>query len=645
MTGITGRQSSGVFGAHLVDSITLPERTQNLLFGALIGTAIGVFIGGNLLLADPSVLWRSAQMALPGFMLLLIFYAISRQSGSLIWGLALTYALMLAFVYGRLSWSVPLMYGIALAALLYALRFLRIERRDWLMLLLMSLIATATILGVERAYTSFDMLSRLNAGDIHQDTLFHASLAAMIKNYGVSSTGLHGLVEVPYHTLSHVLMAGISLLSGIGVLEIYGVASWVLFAPLLIFSVVAFCGMLDRQEQLPIPIVWGLTSVLLALLPFLLGRWAVGDSFFVSESYLVSLGLFMLGLGLLFKLRLTVLDLLLVFLLAVLISNAKASVGLIFVGLWFSRVLFVRGERWAPDLAAFVLAGLAVGWVVLDSAQSNADAMSISPLSFVRSYSFLGGHLGDAAKAMLAGAQVQFRTLVLAALALTGFFILHFVLSWIVILQISYHSGLSRVLSAPLGVYALASAFAGIVLVSLVAIPGGSAYYFSNVAFFVALPGVVVLLALEILRRGLSQRVVMILSLFLICLFSLRAYYNASGLHPRHAVRADSPLIYALNAVRRDSPKNLVLRPEVNAMAHNPIARCTAQPFVFPAVSERPWVGVIKAQKDCHFINYGYAQYGITDTQSEIRVSPRLSKGMLIQPNAWECPACAPAIQ
>ncbi len=36
-------QSSDVFGTHLVDSITLPEQTQNLLFGALIGTAIGVF--------------------------------------------------------------------------------------------------------------------------------------------------------------------------------------------------------------------------------------------------------------------------------------------------------------------------------------------------------------------------------------------------------------------------------------------------------------------------------------------------------------------------------------------------------------------------------------------------------------------------
>lgn len=250
--------------------------------------------------------------------------------------------------------------------------------------------ATAAILGITRAYTSFDMLNRLHAGNVHQDTLFHASIAAMIKNYGVASTGLHGLVETPYHVLSHMLFASISLLSNVGVIEVYGVANWVLFAPILVFSVVACPAMLDRSSQLDLPLAWGASCVLLVVCPLLLQYWAVGDSFFVSESYLVSLGLLLLGLPLLFKRRLDFADLLLVLVLTALISNAKSSVGLIFAGLWFTRVLLVRGERIGFDIAALALSASAAAWVLLKPAAAFQDSMHISPLHFIRAYSFPG---------------------------------------------------------------------------------------------------------------------------------------------------------------------------------------------------------------------------------------------------------------
>jgi hypothetical protein len=72
----------------------------------------------------------------------------------------------------------------------------------------------------------------------------------MIKNYGVSSTGLHGLVEVPYHTFSYVLMASISLISGVSAVEVYGVANHILFAPFLIFSITAFCTITSRASNI-----------------------------------------------------------------------------------------------------------------------------------------------------------------------------------------------------------------------------------------------------------------------------------------------------------------------------------------------------------------------------------------------------------
>lgn len=40
-------------------------------------------------------------------------------------------------------------------------------------------------------------------GAVHQDTLFHSSIAAMLADYSKPSTGLHGVVPIHYHFLSH----------------------------------------------------------------------------------------------------------------------------------------------------------------------------------------------------------------------------------------------------------------------------------------------------------------------------------------------------------------------------------------------------------------------------------------------------------
>jgi hypothetical protein len=259
---------------QLVDSISVSEEKLNLLFAALFLTSLTVFIGSNLLLLDAQVLARSAQMALPCWAMLVVFYAISRSTRSMIWGLVLTYGLMVLLVYARQAWLIPVLYGAAVVGVVYAFRYLRIERAQWITVLLMGIIAAVMILGISRGYDStysatFDMLNRLNAGYVHQDTLYHASISAMIKNYGVTSTGLHGLVETPYHVLSHFLYASISLLSGIGVIEVYGVANWILFAPVLTFCVVACSAMISSTPRSKIPIIWGIACCLLAIIPFL----------------------------------------------------------------------------------------------------------------------------------------------------------------------------------------------------------------------------------------------------------------------------------------------------------------------------------------------------------------------------------------
>ena len=619
------------FGNQLVDDISLPVQQLNLLFSALLLTAVGVFIGANLLLLDTGTLARSAQIALPCLGLLLIFYAVSRQFGSVIWGLVLTYGLVWLLVYSQLHALAPALYLIAMVAMYVAIRFLRVERKHWSVLILMAVIATVTILALAMDYTTFDMLPRLHAGNVHQDTLFHASIAAMIKNYGIASTGLHGLVETPYHTFSHALMAGISLFSNMGVIEVYGVANSVLFAPILIFSITAFCGKLDRTHQLPLPLVWAAGCLVLVVMPFLFSRWAVSPSYFVSESYLVALSMLMLGLALLFKQRLTLWDLVAVALLAAMIANAKASVGLIFVGLWFARFIFLRSPRMLWVFAAGLLTALATGLVVIHVAQTASGSMPVDPLHFIRTYSFLGSHLNTAGKAVLAATLPSSLTLILALAALGSFFVLHFLLSWVVIGQVAYRSGLGSVLKSPLAVYSLAAVLAGAVIASTFAIGGGSAYYFSNIAFFVSLPGVIVLAVTWLERRSWQQHRLLVIGTLIISLLGLKGFHKASALYP--ADHPTSNLISQLLEMRENSPMQIVWRANLQTLATNPVKRCTAQPFVYPAVSERPWVDVVVsgAEGRCDYYGYGYEQYGITEATKQVSIQPKLLPGFNIQ--------------
>ncbi|WP_417914060.1 hypothetical protein [Candidatus Electronema sp. JM] len=616
------------FGEQLIESAALPEQILNQLFAALLLTAAGVFIGANLLLLHLPTLFSSAWIASACFGLLLLFYMLSRQTGSLLWGVVLTCGAAWLTVFSRQPWLVLVVRAASIGSLLYALRFLRVARHELPTLFLMAAAATAAITGME-AYTSFDMLPRLHSGELHQDTLFLASIAAMIKKYGVVSTGLHGLVNTPYHVFSHTLMACISLLSGASVLETYGVANPLLLAPLLIFSVTACCATLDRSRHLSLPLLWGTVVMLLAALPVLFGWWMILQRpFFISESYVFSLSLFSLSLILLYQRQLFWSDILLTVILAAMISNAKASTGLFFAGLWLSRLLFVRGNSLWRDAAATLAAAAAAGWVMFASAQAvvSGKAVAFSLCSFVRQFSLFGSHLDAAINALHT---ISIKTALLAAAALISFFSFHFLLSWTVIGMTSHRFGMKGLLRTPLGVYSSAALLAGVLVICILWFPGGSAGYFSNVAFFTSLPGAAALLTKCMQRHILPQKMLFI-ALAVICCLEWNGFLKTGGAsHRRYTDGSQNRLISHLVALRNSSPAHIVLRADDDDLTNNPVQRCTARPFIFPAVSERAWTGVL--EKGCAYVYYGYASYGITDEQATLKIPPVLLPGMILQ--------------
>ena len=289
-----------------------------------------------------------------------------------------------------------------------------------------------------------------------------------------------------------------------------------------------------------------------------------------------------------------------------------------------------EAESIGLDLAALTLSTAVTSWVNFHSAEAAQGSISILPLHFIGSFSFLGKYLVESGKALLEGEALSLRSLLLAFIAILSFFTFHFLLSWVIFLRVAYRKGIRSIFAVPLSVYSVAAVAAGALVIFLFSIPGGSAYYFSNVAFFVALPGVVILLAHASGRRRISFQPLLVFAILLVCLLSVQAFYRASAMHPARSVPIHSAFIDSLIELRHTTPVNVVLQPAAGAFANNPVLPCAAQPFVYPAVSERPWINVIPARSDCTYQYYGYSQYGITESQQTVTVQPRLLPGMAI---------------
>ncbi|MEA5616577.1 hypothetical protein VB711_01805 [Cronbergia sp. UHCC 0137] len=74
----------------------------------------------------------------------------------------------------------------------------------------------------------------------HIDQLFHAAISNIIKTYGIPSTGIDGLVYLPYHYGSHWLFAHLSSLLNMEILIFYQLAYPVIIVPFFFQKILEF---------------------------------------------------------------------------------------------------------------------------------------------------------------------------------------------------------------------------------------------------------------------------------------------------------------------------------------------------------------------------------------------------------------------
>jgi len=222
----------------------------------------------------------------------------------------------------------------------------------------------------------------------HLDTLFHATIANMLVQSGHPSTGLDGFLPIKYHVLSHIWIGGMGRWLGVATLDSYYLVAQIIAIPLLLFSLITAGALLRRQGR-------GLADcALVTLVPLLL--LMVADvwgwtSYLVSESYFVSLLLFLFAMPLLGELadqdaplRLPVFALVIA---GTPVLFAKISVGVIFWGAT-GFLLWRRLGLTVPNLIMLAVPiGLLVGLAsMISSPDAGTYVRTLRPLSFVREY-------------------------------------------------------------------------------------------------------------------------------------------------------------------------------------------------------------------------------------------------------------------
>ena len=173
------------------------------------------------------------------------------------------------------------------------------------------------------------------------------------------------------------------------------------------------------------------------------------------------------------------------------------------------------------------------------------------------------------------------------------------------------------------------------VIVIFVKLEGGAAYYFTNVAFFVSLPFVIILftdlysqIINEFKCKSCLNNIFLLLIIFAIFYISLNVFQRTHQQHLIHK-KNENQFIASLLSIRKQPLNNLYVPSEKLALMGTPVKECVSQPFVYPAVSERPWMNVIAFNDGCFYEFYGFRKYGITlDQQKEVTVAPRTLDNM-----------------
>ncbi|QKI75529.1 hypothetical protein [Achromobacter xylosoxidans] len=456
------------------------------------------------------------------------------------------------------------------------------------------------LIALAHVFMGFEYSTSLTLGLINRDSLFHTAISGMYQLYGVASVGLDGLVPISYHTLSHKLLAGLGIVSGLDALASYAQFYFLLGPLLLVFSLAG----LAKQFRPDMPfsqalIAISLLCLLLAATPAFSAA-AFWPSFVESESFLVALVLLSASLAALMQWlqdgRSSTSSLLYALVLLLLASASKVSVGAVgfcaylLLGLWHART-------WRYWL--LLLASLGLLYLL----QLNASIARAHEISAFVPFDFIDRYTSPLTAGETGPMSVQL------------FLTLHFLPVWLTLLtgfacRKAYWKSVDIVLLA--GMLA-----PGLFLTLTWSLVGGSVYYFSAVCSMIALSLFVRALPDRLFPfRGQGRVWVAILSIGAICAAALCMEHTIRNTRGIAAVQSQpeklvdlSTIVKQLHAVCDGTPRKTILVIDNPQVLVSKIG-CHAYWF-FPAVAQRPILDGLPDLKLCPNLEtlYGLADY------------------------------------
>lgn len=445
------------------------------------------------------------------------------------------------------------------------------------------------------------------------DTLYHASVSAMIKNHQTISSGLHGLIYTPYQILSHSIFAGLSAITGISIIESMEIQKWLLLVPMVMYAICSFCEVLIKKSNKNIN--WVVTALLLSIFPIVLNGWSLWNNYFNSDSYLVSIILLMIGIQRLLKSSYSKYDYLYILVSFLLIISAKGSVGALYLVLSFCGILIININSKKKILGLLCISTF-LCFMLVSYYINSIKTINLSFFDFYYKYSV------NNIKPFNENENIIY---IFNILNIIVFLSAHFSMSLIGIILIikSKNYNIKYLLFMSIALVL------GIISVICLSIPGGSVYYISNISFFIAMPMMILRISSfdwASLNINYYLSLLVIILIFLIQDILEWDRYKKSLL----SLESNRNFIYSLINIRNNTNVNSLVIADSSFLKNNTKLfndwKCI--PYIYVAISERPWVNIFNSWGNCNYQDYSSSFYGVNlknNTPSIPVIEPKIS--------------------
>jgi hypothetical protein len=443
-------------------------------------------------------------------------------------------------------------------------------------------------------------------GRLRMDTLFHASIASMIRGFGVASTGLDGVPPTPYHILSHAWLGLTSKAADIDTITGYALGHQIVLLPAMYFTVSRTALHLRIDPSSPSGSLW-LATVAVAL-SMILSNWDF-SSYLVSESYALGILLVLQPIILLTRLSRD-------------LSSEKLFWNLCFCTVLATLAASAKVSTALPSYVGIAYLALRSGTIPLSRlfALALLGGASIILLQF---YILPVGHVSSSAGIDPLHFYRSFKVMANANLILIGCASFICVAAW------------KRRQNCALQEMLLAMMLACVVASMLVRLDAGNAYYILNIATWIAI-AVLSAFAAEKLPQARSLVLLTCCAAFVACAAAINIY-NGKQIEklsnmvfalakPENSLGGylfDGDLLNQI-ANRADQSDLAILKANLLSASagtskpivylRKPVAQmsgytCKAAPFFIPAAVGLPILGGLPPEECKAGIDYGYINY------------------------------------